>query len=66
MGLFGRMFRRSGERTREDDDRCMECGMTGGNHTDWCPVVPDTGVEDMPDTTPGEGPESEGRTESHR
>ena len=66
MGLFERIFRRSGERKREDGDRCMECGMTGGKHTDWCPVVPEAGVEDTPDTIPEEGPEAEGQTESHR
>lgn len=65
MGLFERIFRRSDEGKREDSDRCMECGMTGGKHTDWCPITPGAGVEDTSDTIPEEGPEAEGQTESH-
>lgn len=40
MGLFGRLFRKSGDREGERSTRCMECGMTGGEHTDWCPALP--------------------------
>lgn len=35
MGLFG-LFEK---REPEAKDRCNECGMTGGRHTDWCPAA---------------------------
>ena len=39
MGILGGLFGRSSARRGTDPNRCMECGMTGGSHTDWCPVV---------------------------
>ena len=65
MGLFERMFRRSGERKREDGDRCMECGMTGGKHTDWCPAAPAASLEGKQDMTLEEGPAGEDQRDSH-
>ena len=41
MGILGGLFGRSGSRKGTDPNRCMECGMTAGSHTDWCPAVPD-------------------------
>jgi len=46
MGLFGRFFGKERDGKAEGGPRCMECGMTGGEHTDWCPIAsthePDT------------------------
>ncbi len=39
MGLFGRFSRKGRERSGDTGPRCMECGMTGGDHTDWCPAA---------------------------
>ncbi len=39
MGILEGLFGRSSARKGTDPNRCMECGMTGGSHTDWCPVV---------------------------
>lgn len=36
MGFLGGLFGRSSDRDVGTKDRCMECGMTGGGHTDWC------------------------------
>jgi hypothetical protein len=36
MGFLGGLFRRSSDREVGMEDRCTECGMTGGGHTDWC------------------------------
>jgi hypothetical protein len=65
MGLFGRFFRKSGDREREGAHRCMECGMTGGEHTDWCPVASEKDVDSTPRTVPEPGMEDEGRAEPH-
>lgn len=48
MGLLGSLFGRSKDR-RPSTDRCMECGMTGGEHTDWCPAVEE---KEAGDSTP--------------
>jgi hypothetical protein len=64
MGLFGRVFRKSDDRKGEGAHRCMECGMTGGEHTDWCPVASEKDVDAMTGTAPEREPEDEGRTES--
>jgi len=37
MGMFAKLFGRS-RRTGTHEVRCNECGMTGGEHTDWCPT----------------------------
>lgn len=37
MGLFDGLF--GSKKKTESGDRCMECGMTGGQHTEWCPEV---------------------------
>jgi hypothetical protein len=34
MGLFGRSKDRKGPAL----DRCMDCGMSDGKHTGWCPA----------------------------
>lgn len=35
MGLFGWL----GKKDEGDaQDRCNECGMVGGRHTEWCPI----------------------------
>ncbi len=39
MGILGGLFGRSQARKGADPSRCMECGITGGTHTDWCPAV---------------------------
>jgi hypothetical protein len=35
MGVLGNLF---GKKEPQSRDRCMECGMTEGRHTDWCPA----------------------------
>jgi hypothetical protein len=37
MGFLGGLFGRSSDRKSVATDRCMECGMTKGSHTEWCP-----------------------------
>ena len=37
MGFLGGLFGRSSDRKNVATDRCMECGMTKGSHTEWCP-----------------------------
>ncbi len=64
MGLFGRFSRKSGERRLEGSGRCMECGMTGGQHTDWCPAVPHEEPGSVPATTQERHPETEHPGES--
>ncbi len=63
MGLFGRS-RKSGERKPGGSPRCMECGMAGGEHTDWCPAEP----KEEPNVPSGRSleryPEAEGLKES--
>ena len=41
MGFLGGLFGRSRDREAVAKDRCMECGMTKGVHTDWCPAAAD-------------------------
>lgn len=66
MGLFGRFSRKSGDREGEGAHRCMECGMTGGEHTDWCPIASEAeDVDIMSGTAPERGAEDEGEAESH-
>ena len=66
MGLFGRFSRKPDDRKGEGARRCMECGMTGGEHTDWCPIASEKDVADvMTDTAPERSREGEGRTEPH-
>ena len=36
MGFLGGLFGRSRDRSDVAKDRCMDCGMTDGEHTDWC------------------------------
>ena len=37
MGFLDGIFGRSSDRKAPATDRCMECGMAEGTHTDWCP-----------------------------
>ncbi len=39
MGFLKGLFGRSKNPPATASDRCMECGMTGGTHTTWCPSV---------------------------
>jgi hypothetical protein len=48
MGLLGGLFGRSKERRTAATDRCMECGMTGDAHTEWCPAVAEGGTGGTP------------------
>lgn len=57
MGLIGKLFGGSDEST-DAADRCNECGMTGGRHTDWCPDVAERG-----ETADGEVSARAGREE---
>jgi len=63
MGLFGRFSRKAGDRKPEGSGRCTECGMTGGEHTDWCPAVPHEEPGIVAGTTPEPypGAESQGK-----
>ena len=38
MGFLGGLFGRSRDSDSITKDRCAECGMTKGVHTDWCSV----------------------------
>lgn len=49
MGLLGRLFGKSDGRDTAAD-RCNECGMTGGRHTEWCPAVAEDGDQERPRT----------------
>ena len=49
MGFLGGLFGRSSDRKAATTDRCMECGMTGGSHTGWCPTA---AAEGAPPPTP--------------
>lgn len=53
MGIFGSLFGKSG---KDDDqaDRCNDCGMAGGRHTDWCPTA-EGARESVPADAPAEG-----------
>jgi len=48
MGLLGGLFGRTKDRRSPATDRCMECGMTGGDHTDWCPTLENQEEERAP------------------
>ena len=61
MGLLGGLFGGSDEEKGATADRCMECGMTGGEHTDWCPTGGETRTEDTPAASP---PPDDDRPES--
>lgn len=54
MGILGGLFGRSSARKGTDPDRCMECGMTRGSHTDWCTAVPDQSMAANSPTSPGD------------
>lgn len=57
MGLLGRLFGKSDEKDTAAD-RCNECGMEGGRHTEWCPLVaaePQDDRDDRPRETAGGG-----------
>lgn len=45
MGLLGGLFGGSKDRRPTATDRCMECGMAGGAHTDWCPAAAEDAVD---------------------
>ena len=45
MGFFKGRFGRSHRPKGTDSGRCMECGMTGDSHTDWCPAVAEHAAE---------------------
>ena len=64
MGFLGGLFARSSDPKDAAKDRCMECGMTEGTHTEWCPGAADAAAAPppkapAPETTPedaGEAP----------
>ena len=63
MGFLGGLFGRSRDRKGVAKDRCMECGMTDGTHTDWCPGAADaaaapTAEAAAPEKTPEEAGEA--------
>ena len=70
MGFFGR----SKNRKDAGADRCMECGMTGGRHTGWCPSAaemaspeptePEATTLPAPDPAVEAGPEDSGTAEA--
>ena len=58
MGFLGGLFGRSSDSKGVATDRCMECGMTEGTHTEWCP-----GAADAPAAPPLEAPAPEATPE---
>ena len=63
MGFLAGLFGRSGDRKHVATDRCMECGMTEGTHTDWCSASADVASAPAPqtpapETTPEKGGEA--------
>jgi hypothetical protein len=65
MGFLGGLFGRSRDRKHAATDRCMECGMTKGRHTDWCTASDDvaaaSAAQAAPETAaPETAPEQEG------
>lgn len=48
MGLLGRLFGKSEEKDAAVD-RCNDCGMAGGRHTDWCPLATEQREDDRDD-----------------
>ncbi len=50
MGFLGGLFGRSSDRKKVATDRCMECGMTKGTHTEWCPGAADAAAAPMPES----------------
>lgn len=63
MGFLGGLFGRSGDRKDVATDRCMQCGMTKGAHTEWCPGAPDVAAAPAPESkTPEETAEETGET----
>jgi hypothetical protein len=60
MGLFGR----SKDRKRPATDRCMDCGMTDGKHTKWCPA-PREATQHGPPPPPMESGAGETENEAH-
>lgn len=60
MGLFARFFGRERDGRGEGGPRCMECGMTGGEHTDWCPLAAQPEPGAAPETTSQARTEAEG------
>jgi len=62
MGFLGGLFGRSNDRKRVVTDRCMECGMTEGTHTNWCSASARTAATpsaetSAPQSTPEEASE---------
>ena len=60
MGLLRGLFGRSRDRSVAVD-RCAECGMTEGGHTDWCTSAsaPVDGPPEARDVATEEGVEDE-------
>ena len=61
MGMLDGLFGRSRDRKAIAKDRCMECGMEGSAHTDWCPAGEDRAapaVEITPPADEAPGPEA--------
>ena len=52
MGFLGGLFGRTSDRKHVVTDRCMECGMSEGTHTEWCPSVPDAAAAPAPEEKP--------------
>lgn len=63
MGFLGGLFGRSGDHKHVATDRCMECGMTDGIHTDWCSAAADVAAASAPQAAaPETTPEQAGET----
>lgn len=65
MGLFGRFFGKERKGKGEGGPRCMECGMTGGEHTDWCPLASTPEPDATRGATAEERAEAESPPQSH-
>ena len=56
MGFLGGLLGRSGDRKHVATNRCMECGMTEGTHTDWCSASADVAAAPAPGAPAPETP----------
>ena len=62
MGFLAGLFGRSRDRKHVATDRCMECGMTEGIHTDWCSASADVAAASAP-RAPAQPPTPEATAE---
>lgn len=60
MGLLRRLFGGSDDGNGGASDRCMECGMTRGQHKDWCPAVAEADEGPVAVSPPEGAPSSRG------